>query len=42
MMLYVIEHDAHHRGQIMMRAREFGHKFSGDDVMRVGGWKRMA
>jgi uncharacterized damage-inducible protein DinB len=41
MMAYLIEHDAHHRGQIMIRARELGHAFSGDDVMRIWGWKRM-
>jgi uncharacterized damage-inducible protein DinB len=41
MMGYLNEHDAHHRGQIMMRARELGHTFSGEDVMRVWGWKRM-
>jgi uncharacterized damage-inducible protein DinB len=41
MMAYLNEHDAHHRGQIMLRARELGHTFSGDEVMRVWGWKRM-
>jgi uncharacterized damage-inducible protein DinB len=34
-------HDAHHRGQITLRARELGHVFSGDDVMRIWGWKRL-
>ncbi len=42
MMAYLIEHDAHHRGQIMMRVRELGHSFAGVDVMRVWGWKRIA
>ncbi|MET0168510.1 MAG: DinB family protein [Vicinamibacterales bacterium] len=42
MMAYLIEHDAHHRGQIMIRARELGHTFAGPDVMRVWGWKRIA
>jgi uncharacterized damage-inducible protein DinB len=41
MMVYLIEHDAHHRGQIMLRARELGHVFSSDDVMRIWGWKAM-
>jgi uncharacterized damage-inducible protein DinB len=41
MMTYLVEHDAHHRGQITLRARELGHRFSGDDVMRVWGWKRL-
>ena len=42
MMTYLVEHDAHHRGQIMLRARELGHAFSGEDVMRIWGWKRMS
>jgi uncharacterized damage-inducible protein DinB len=41
MMTYLVEHDAHHRGQIMLRARELGHAFSGEDLMRIWGWKRM-
>jgi uncharacterized damage-inducible protein DinB len=36
-----MNHDAHHRGQITMRARELGHEFSGDDVMRIWGWKKL-
>ena len=41
MMAYLIEHDAHHRGQIMMRAKELGHTFEGVDIMRIWGWKKM-
>ena len=39
MLLYLIQHDAHHRGQIFMLAKSLGHEFRGEDVMRVWGWK---
>jgi uncharacterized damage-inducible protein DinB len=42
MMLYVLQHDAHHRGQISMLARELGHRLSSEDVMRLWGWKKLA
>jgi uncharacterized damage-inducible protein DinB len=41
MMLYLTQHDAHHRGQITMRAHELGHRLSGVDVMKLWGWKRL-
>ena len=41
MLLYFIQHDAHHRGQIFMLAKSLGHEFQGDDVMRVWGWKAL-
>ena len=41
MMSYLTQHDAHHRGQIMMRAREMGHEFSTEDIMRIWGWKKL-
>ena len=39
MLTYLIQHDAHHRGQICMLARAFGHEFRGDDITRLWGWK---
>jgi uncharacterized damage-inducible protein DinB len=42
MLLYLVQHDAHHRGQIFMLAKSLGHEFRAEDVMRVWGWKAMA
>jgi uncharacterized damage-inducible protein DinB len=39
MMVYLIQHDAHHRGQICTLARDLGHEFHRDDIMRIWGWK---
>ena len=39
MLTYLIQHDAHHRGQICALARDLGHQFSADDTMRIWGWK---
>ena len=41
MILYLTQHDAHHRGQISTLARELGHRFSKDDLMRQWGWKKL-
>jgi uncharacterized damage-inducible protein DinB len=41
MLTYLMQHDAHHRGQICMLARDLGHEFTGDDTMRMWGWKSM-
>lgn len=42
MMLYLVQHDTHHRGQITMLARALGHRLPKDDVMRIWGWKKLA
>jgi uncharacterized damage-inducible protein DinB len=42
MLAYLMQHDAHHRGQICMLARALGHEFSGDDTMRLWGWKAIS
>jgi uncharacterized damage-inducible protein DinB len=39
MLLYLMQHDAHHRGQIFMLAKSLGHEFRGEDVTRVWGWR---
>jgi uncharacterized damage-inducible protein DinB len=41
MIAYLLQHDAHHRGQICMVARDLGHTFSGDDTTRLWGWKAL-
>jgi uncharacterized damage-inducible protein DinB len=42
MMLYLVQHDAHHRGQLSQLARMLGHRFSQDDIMKLWGWKRLS
>jgi len=41
MLLYLVQHDAHHRGQIFVLAKNLGHEFGTEDVMRVWGWKSL-
>lgn len=41
MMIYLIQHDARHRGQICVLARTLGHRLSKEDVMRIWGWKSL-
>lgn len=41
MLTYLIQHDAHHRGQICVLARELGHEFKSDDIVRMWGWKAL-
>lgn len=41
MLMYLVQHDAHHRGQICRLARELGHEFRTEDIMRLWGWKAL-
>jgi uncharacterized damage-inducible protein DinB len=41
MLTYLIQHDAHHRGQICTLAKDFGHEFGGSDMTRIWGWKAL-
>lgn len=41
MIVYLVQHDAHHRGQIVTLAKDLGHEFRGEDVTRIWGWKAL-
>jgi uncharacterized damage-inducible protein DinB len=41
MLVYLMQHDAHHRGQVCGLARDLGHEFSSEDTMRIWGWKAL-
>jgi len=41
MLAYLMQHDAHHRGQICSLARDLGHQFTSEDIMRLWGWKAL-
>ena len=41
MLMYLVQHDAHHRRQITSLARDLGHPFASQDMMRIWGWKAM-
>jgi uncharacterized damage-inducible protein DinB len=39
MMIYLVQHDPHHRGQVCSLAGVLGFRMSKEDVMRIWGWK---
>ena len=41
MLMYLMQHDAHHRGQICVLAKDLGYEFRGEDMMRIWGWKAL-
>jgi uncharacterized damage-inducible protein DinB len=41
MILYLMQHDAHHRGQISTLARDLGHTFEDEEVTRIWGWRKL-
>jgi len=41
MLTYLMQHDAHHRGQICTLARDLGHEFAAGEMARIWGWKAM-
>ena len=42
MLIYLMQHDAHHRGQIFQLAKDLGHEFQARDITRVWGWTRLS
>lgn len=41
MMAYLMQHDAHHRGQITRQLSELGHKLTTEETMMVWGWRKL-
>jgi uncharacterized damage-inducible protein DinB len=41
MLVYLMQHDAHHRGQIVVLAKDLGHEFEGEDMTRLWGWRAL-
>ncbi|HZW28357.1 MAG TPA: DinB family protein [Trueperaceae bacterium] len=41
MMAYLMQHDAHHRGQVTRQLSEFGYQLSGEATSRIWGWRTL-
>ena len=41
MLTYLMQHDAHHRGQITMIAKDLGHEFPDRVMTRMWGWRKL-
>lgn|SRR5690606_26777069 len=41
MLFYLVQHDAHHRGQITWTLRLLGHELAPVDVTRLWGWRKL-
>lgn len=42
MMTYLIQHDAHHRGQITRQIRELGHALPKESTTIIWGWRKLS
>jgi uncharacterized damage-inducible protein DinB len=41
MLTYLMQHDAHHRGQIFTLAKDLGHEFPVEVLTRSWGWRKL-
>ncbi len=41
MLFYLVQHDAHHRGQITWTLRRLGYELAPVDVTRLWGWRKL-
>lgn len=41
MMAYLMQHDAHHRGQVTRQLSELGHRLTAEETMKLWGWRKL-